>query len=358
MNAYLMKEKSLFAAQDFLSVPEHIICGTAKDESAYKHYDYFSVIGVKANHLELQMNRPVSLEAGEKITIKMFGMLITGEAIYNNPENHRIAIHIEFDGRLRWEMSHLLIMHTHYTPQQLLEVGLSCRRVKGYMQYDFVKDAADYQEVLRVRRATYADANKMEPDRPLEQLKYFFDDYSDILVVRHNGRIIGSATLIYGDGTDKKFEVQKFMEDVGDRSIEYNDSMMEVAAVCVLKDYRKTDIVHGVFEHLCFEMMKNQKDQIIVSSDDKLAKVYNSMGFEYTGKKFTQPKYQDLDMHVMLVSKNAALKAQNIGFLHWWPVWGEIVKHMKAQSIVKIGFFDNLGLAARELSYKFLRLFA
>ena len=358
MNAYLMKQRSLFAAQDFLSVPEHIICGTMKDEKSYKHYDYFSVVGIKAKHLELQMNRALAVEAGETIKIKLLGLYVSAQVIYNDPNNQKVAVYLELEGRLRWDISHLLLLHTSYTPLELLNVGLSCRRIKGYMEYSFVDSEAEYQEVLKLRRQTYAEAGKMEADRDLNKLKYFFDDYSDILIVRHHGRIIGSATLIYGDGKHKKFEVQKFMEDCGDTSFDYNDDMMEVAALCVLKDYRKTDIVHGLFEHLCFEMMKKQKEQIIVSSDDKLAKVYNSMGFEYTGKHFTQPKYQDLHMHVMLVSKNAALKAQNIGFLHWWPVWGEIVKHMKAQSIVKIGFFDNIGLAARELSYKFVRLFA
>jgi len=358
MNAYLMKQESLFASQDFLSIPEHIICGTMKDEKAYKHYDYFSVTGIKAKHLELQMNRTLAIKAGDIIRIKLFGLLVSAQVIYNDHIDNKIAVYLDLAGRLRWEISHLLLLHTRYTPYELLKVGLSCSRIKAYMEFGFVENQQDYEEVLKLRRTTYAEAGKMEADRPLEQLKYFFDDYSDILVVRHNGRIIGSATLIYGDGQSQKFEVQKFMEEAGDHSFEYNDKMMEVAALCVLKDYRKTDIVHGVLEHLCFEMIKNKKEHIIVSSDDKLAKMYHSIGFEYTGKAFTQPKYQDLHMHVMIVSKDAPLKAQNVRFLHWWPLWGEIVKHMKEKSVVELGFFNNLSLSLRELSYKFVRLFA
>jgi hypothetical protein len=138
-------------------------------------------------------------------------------------------------------------------------------------------------------------------------------------------------------------------------NIEFNSSMIEVAALCVLKDYRRTDIVHGIFENLCYQMMKNKKDYIIASSDETLAKTYKQIGFSDTGKSFTQPKYNDLYMHVLIVSKNAALKSKNVSFLHWWPIWGEIVKHMKEESIIHISFLDRGRLLMREISYKIIK---
>ena len=356
MKTMMMKDASLFAANDFLPVPEHIICGTVKDESAYKHYDSFSVTGIKANHIEIQVSRRLSVDRGSSITFKLFGVIVRGEVVYHNTDTLRIAVRVQFCSSVKWEMSHQLLMHTSYTPQQLNESGIACTKVKSYLEFGFCSSQEEYEQVLRLRRQTYSEVDKMEVDRPLDQLRYFFDDYSDILVVRHHGKVVGSAAIIHGNGRDKKFEVQKFMEDSGDFSIHYNEKMLEVAALCVLKDYRKTDLVHGVFEHLCYEMMKHKKDHIIASSDEILAKTYKTIGFMDTGRTFTQPKYQDLYMHVLIVSKDAALKARNVGFLHWWPIWGEIVKHMQEKSIVKIGFADSISLLIREFSYKAYRL--
>jgi hypothetical protein len=131
--------------------------------------------------------------------------------------------------------------------------------------------------------------------------------------------------------------------------------MIEVAALCVLKDYRRTDIVHGIFENLCYQMIKNKKDYIIASSDETLAKTYKQIGFSDTGKSFTQPKYNDLYMHVLIVSKNAALKSKNVRFLHWWPIWGEIVRHMKETSLIEITYRDRMKLYAREVSFKAIK---
>lgn len=341
----------------FLSIPQNLIHGTIKDDSRYRHFSSFSAIAISKNKLNLNLARKMELSKGQLIKIKVFGVMLHVEIIHYDHETNQLAVYVKFTGRLRWEISRILLQHTQFTPQILSALGLSCRKIKGYLDYSFVNTPEEYQQVLMLRRQTYSDAKKMEVDRPLDKLKYFFDDYSDILIVRHGGNIIGSAAIIYGDGEDKPFEVQQLMinDSIEPHGLEFNDSMIEVAALCVLKEYRRTDIVHGIFENLCYEMMKHKKEYIIASSDEALTKTYKSIGFLDTGKTFTQPKYNDLYMHVLIVSKNAALKAANVKFLHWWPIWGEIVRHMKETSIIKISRIDRVKLYIREISYKVIK---
>ena len=341
----------------FLTIPQNLIHGTIKDDSRYRHFSSFSAIAISKNKLNLKLARKMELNKGLLIKIKILGVVLHVEIIHYDDKTNQLAVYVKFTGRLRWEISGILLQHTQFTPQVLSDLGLSCRKIKGYLGYSFVQTAEEYQQVLMLRRQTYSDANKMEVDRPLDQLKYFFDDYSDILIVRHGGNIIGSTAIIYGDGQSKPFEVQQLMinNSIEPNGLVFNDAMIEVAALCVLKEYRRTDIVHGIFENLCYQMMKHKKEYIIASSDETLAKTYKSIGFVDTGKTFTQPKYNDLYMHVLIVSKNAALKAANVKFLHWWPIWGEVVRHMKETSIIKISRFDRLKLYVREISYKVIK---
>jgi hypothetical protein len=344
-----------------LKIPQNLIHGTIKDETRYRHFSSFSAIGISKNTLSLSLNRPMQLNKGDIIRIKVLGVVLDVEVVYFDERKNQLIIFIEFIDRLRREMSRILLQHTQLTPKVLSELGLGCRQIKGYLDYSFVQTQEEYQQVLMLRRQTYSEVNKMEADRPLDKLKYFFDDYSDILIVRHGNNIIGSAAIIYGDGKDKPFEVQQLMlegsHQFKDHELEFDDSMIEVAALCVLKDYRKTDVVHGIFENLCYEMMKHQKDYIIASSDEILAKTYKAIGFSETGQTFIQPKYNNLHMKVLIVSKNAALKSKNVKFLHWWPIWGEIVRHMKEKSIVKISPWDKGRLFIREVSYKIVKAF-
>ena len=338
-----------------LAVPEYLIHGTIKDETRYRHYSSFFVIALSKNRLQLTLNRKMELIPGEKVKIKIYGLLLSSEVAQYEQGATKLDLLIEFVGRLRWQISNTLLQHTYATPKKLVDLGLSCKKIKSYLDYSFATTEDEYREVLMLRRKTYSAVNKMEYDRPLEQLKYFFDNYSDILIVRHRSNIIGSATIIYGNGKDKPFEVQQQLMNEGGASLEYNDSMIEVAALCVLKDYRKTDVMHGIFENLCYEMMKHKKDYIIASSDVFLAKTYKMIGFRDTGKTFIQPKYKDLHMHVLIVNKNAALKAIHIDFFRWWPIWGPIVKYMKKESIVTIGGWGSAKLYAREFAYKLMK---
>lgn len=340
----------------FLEIPSYLLHGTIKDESRYRHFSPFSVIAIGNNSLRLSLSLSMVLNPGQQINIKILGMVLVAEVQRWNENLQWLEIDVEFIKRLRWELSHILIQHTEFTPLELTGIGLSCRKLKSYLDYSLIRTDEEYQQVLKLRRQTYSQANKMEADRPLEKLKYFFDEYSDVLIVRHGNKIIGSAAIIYGDGKDKMFEVQKLMLNNSDK-LEYNDSMIEVAALCILKEYRKTDILHGVFENIFFYMMKNKKDYIIASSDSKLAKTYKMIGFKDTGDYFFQPKYNDLAMQVLIVNKNAALKAHGIGFLHWWPIWGEIVTYMKSQSMVKMGLYNRAKLFVREVAYKTMKFF-
>lgn len=343
----------------FLNIPQNLIHGTIKDDSRYRHFSSFTAVAISKNKLNLNLAQAMKLSKGQVIKIKIFGVILHVEIDHYDNKTNNLIVNVVFSGRLRWEISRILLQNTQLSPKVLSELGLSCRKIKGYLDYRFVQNKEEYDQVLTLRRQAYSDANKMEIDRPLDKLKYFFDDYSDILIVRHGVDIIGSAAIIYGDGKDKPFEVQQLIKNntgyFKSNKFEFNDSMIEVAALCVLKEYRKTDVVHGMFESLCYEMMKHNKESIIASSDETLAKNYKLIGFLDTGEAFTQPKYNDLYMHVLIVSKNAALKATNVKFLHWWPIWGGIVRHMKETSIIKISRIDWVRLYAREISYKVIK---
>ncbi|GLQ30207.1 N-acyl amino acid synthase FeeM domain-containing protein [Litoribrevibacter albus] len=233
------------------------------------------------------------------------------------------------------QLNKFLMQYTSSTPEQIRQAGFKVLSVKEFIHYRFAETQADYEAVLRTRRFAYSGVKKIDSEADLERVSYFFDDYSHILMVMHNEEIIGSATMIVGDGDNAPFEIQTFFDDDNPIELPPANKTIEVAALCLHPDYRDTDILHGIFEQIYMLTMMLNKEYIIASSDKYLLKLYQSIGFKLTPYSFVQPKYNDLQMSVLVIHQDAAQSAMGVKKMIWWPLWGVINKHLNDRRIIR-----------------------
>ena len=88
-------------------------------------------------------------------------------------------------------------------------------------------------------------------------------------------------------------------------------------------------------------MMLN-KNYIIASTDKFLLKLYKSIGFKQTPFTFIQPKYNDLHMHVLVIHRDAAIRAKGVKKLIWWPLWGIVNAHLINKRVIKYQAYERL----------------
>lgn len=239
------------------------------------------------------------------------------------------------------QLNKYLMRYANVTPEQIRNAGLKVQSIKEFINYRYAETQADYEAILRTRRFTYSGVDKIDSKADLEKVSYFFDDYSQILMVMHNEEIIGSATIILGDGKEKPFEIQTFFDE---KEIELppSDKTLEVAALCLHPDYRDTDILHGVFEQIDMLTLMLNKDYIIASSDKHLIKLYKSIGFQKTPYRFVQPKYNQLTMEVLVIHRDAAIMAKGVKKLIWWPLWGTVNHYLQNRRVLSYSPYQKI----------------
>lgn len=233
----------------------------------------------------------------------------------------------------------------HYlkkTPRELRRSGLRSYFVKGFVQFKFVETQQEYEDVLGLRRRNYAAVRKVDSDAPLKKLSYFFDRYSRILVAYHQGKAIGTATIIIGKRGEQPMEVEMLMSDSDFKQLPPYEKTFEVAALCLDKGYRDTDILHGMFEHIYTYAMMNGRNYIVISSDKYLMDMYKTVGFQDTGFSFVQPKYRDLKMTVMLMDDFTTKWGKGMNPVTWWGVWGSVSMYLYKHRIIRYSLPEKI----------------
>ena len=233
----------------------------------------------------------------------------------------------------------------HYlkkTPRELRRSGLRSYFVKGFVQFKFVETQQEYEDVLGLRRRNYAAVRKVDSDAPLKKLSYFFDRYSRILVVYHQGKAIGTATIIIGKRGEQPMEVEVLMSDSDFKQLPPYEKTFEVAAWWLDKGYRDTDILHGMFEHIYTYAMMNGRNYIVISSDKYLMDMYKTVGFQDTGFSFVQPKYRDLKMTVMLMDDFTTKWGKGMNPVTWWGVWGSVSMYLYKHRIIRYSLPEKI----------------
>ena len=322
----------------------HPLSGEISHPFYYNTASFFEVKEVSRDRLVVTgIHQDFTLFENTRIDFTL-GMFQPSSAISGNASN----ISLQADGKIQCTIKlhkslpkvlidHLnkyLMRYTSASPEQIRSAGFKVLSIKEFINYRFVETQADYEAVLRTRRFAYSGVEKVSSDADLKSVSYFFDDYSHILMVMHNEEIIGSATIIKGNGKNQPFEIETFFNQDNPITLPPAEETIEVAALCLHPEYRDTDILHGIFEQIFILMMMLNKNYIIASSDNFLIKLYQSIGFELTPYSFIQPKYNNLEMSVLIVPKEAALESKNVKKLIWWPLWGAVNKYLQKRRVI------------------------
>ncbi|WP_461423137.1 N-acyl amino acid synthase FeeM domain-containing protein [Ketobacter sp.] len=239
------------------------------------------------------------------------------------------------------EISQYCFHYLKKTPRDLRRSGFRSYYVKELVQYKFVETQQEYEDILLLRRRNYAAVRKVKPDAPLKSLSYFFDRYSRILVVYHQGTAIGTATMIFSNGGSQPMELEVLLPQEQFAQLPSYQHCFEVAALCLDKGYRDTDILHGLFEHIYKNAMMFGRNHIVISSDKYLAELYKSIGFQETEFNFVQPKYRNLNMKVLVMTDLTTKWGKGMHPVDWWRIWGNVSLYLYRRRVIRYSLAER-----------------
>lgn len=217
-------------------------------------------------------------------------------------------------------------------PFELRKVGFETNRIKDIINYRFVRSQQEYYEVLQLRHITYAAVKKLSRDADLTSSSHDYDAHSRILGAWHHNRLVGSAALFFPDGKTVPFEVQKCLSPADFRKLPNPSEMMEVAGLCLHHNYRKSDILVGIFQRIFKTMIETKKTYILACCDSYLWKIYESIGFKKTGLSYTVMKNnRPLTLHVILVHRHVGAYGWSLDPMRWQEIYAGMSDFLDSQ---------------------------
>ncbi|MEE2733477.1 MAG: hypothetical protein VYA55_21830 [Pseudomonadota bacterium] len=323
--------------------PTHRIRGQFQHPFFYRQNFYFDVESLSARGFSISgVDAGCVLFSGMRITLRLgvFDSDRTIEGVVydvssDDSSGQRCFVRIEaMTSEVEKQLAQYCFHYLRKTPRDLRRSGLRSYFVKGFVQFKFVETQQEYEDVLALRRRNYAAVRKVDSDVPLKKLSYFFDRYSRILVVYHQGKAIGSATIIIGKRGLEPMEVEVLMSEADFQQLPPYEKTFEVAALCLDKGYRDTDILHGMFEHIYKYAMMHGRNYIVISTDKYLMDMYKTVGFQDTGFSFVQPKYRNLKMSVMIMDDLTTKWGKGMNPVTWWGVWGSVSLYLYKRRVI------------------------
>jgi predicted GNAT family N-acyltransferase len=244
---------------------------------------------------------------------------------------------LAMDWRLQRGICDFLLYAGHWSPTMLRSVGFRSRTVKGHLRYRTVKSMEEYAEVLQLRRTAYVGAGKRPETTAPEDMATPLDGISRILTARHHERLIGSMTFTFPQSEDTLldseagFPLQKYPVRLPPKA-----NLIEVSRLCVHPDYRGTDLLQGLFEHGLKHFLMSDRHWLLTSATADLIPMYEEIGFTRLKASYRHPLLGNKEHTLLIAHRSAFLWGFGIGVLTWNSVFGDLVRHLVENRLVRL----------------------
>jgi predicted GNAT family N-acyltransferase len=241
------------------------------------------------------------------------------------------------DWRLQGGICDFLLYAGHWSPNMLRSAGFRTRTVKSHLRYRTVKTMEDYSEVLRLRRTAYVGAGKRPETTTPEDMAAPLDGISRILTARHHGQLVGSMTFTFPPSEDTLLDSESgFPSRKYPVRLPPKANLIEVSRLCVHPDYRGTDLLQGLFEHGLKHFLMSDRHWLLTSATADLVPMYQEIGFTRLKAAYRHPLLGNKEHTLLIAHRSAFLWGFGIGVLTWNSVFGDLVRHLVENRLIRL----------------------
>ena len=169
---------------------------------------------------------------------------------------------------------------------EVRSAGLLVPSVASGVTYEFAQSSEDYRDVLELRMKTYPwvqlSSQAIEP----EEMGDIYDTRANILIARHQGKCVGSLRIVF----HRPGDMLEMLEHVENAPVPdwfpQNEDLVEVTRICVDHNYRKGDLLLGMFKQVLLVMLQSNKWWLVGGSEEGLLPYYKALGAKVTGLEY------------------------------------------------------------------------
>ncbi len=345
--------------------PDRIsIAAITRHQHYYNEYLVLKITDISKKNFTIECNDPELLvfpSMAISFVIHIFsekGDEITGQVTWiENPEKGktRFGIEIQHITENTHKMMARYLFHLHdWKPRDLRKMGFSCRDYRPLIKFRSLRTHEEYVEVLKLRKLAYVGAQKIDKNCAHEDLASELDRKSRILVAYHQDKLVGTVSIIFPDHQEMMLDTEKVFENGYRIELPPKVKMIEIARLCITPDYRATDILYGMFEHIYRILITSGREYIISSTDEHMWPLYKKIGFKKVGLPYEHPVFKGIKHDIMLLQKNSLLYSKGISPLVWGTIFMNITDHLIETGAFYPIFYQNFRI---KLNKKIMRIF-
>jgi predicted GNAT family N-acyltransferase len=215
--------------------------------------------------------------------------------------------------------------------EALRDAGLHLTSAVRAVEFGFVRTEEEYRQVLELRRLAYTSAGKISKQTTAEETSDIYDTRARILVARYKGEIIASLRLIYHEPGDRT-EHEQFTTLPDD--FPRKDELVEITRVCTHPDYRRSDLLLGLFKHAVLAVLQSGRRWILGSATPKLLHVYTRLGCRATAVKYRHEDLGSEEHNIFLGDTVAGLSGAAVGPIVWNLLFDDMWDHLDTRNLL------------------------
>lgn len=198
------------------------------------------------------------------------------------------------------------------------------------IDYSYIKNEADFREVLELRLIANRQVEKIPGEYTAEDMADIFDSRSRIIVGRHKGRIVGTARITLVEANEN-LETEQFiaLPDYFPR----RDQIVECSRAATHPEYRRGDLLYSLIQHLAITSLQAKRHFALLSTTEELAPMYMALGFQRADLTYSHPLYPSKTQHVLFLNIPNALSGSNVNAVVWNVVWRRVLDYVNEQNL-------------------------
>ncbi len=320
--------------------------GSAANPARFNDYIFFRVEDISATGMKIITSmRNKFLMRGQRLEATMsvpcVGSVQCNFEVkridYSNvDEKEFIVLGVEILNRdeliLKTLAEYLLQFGDGVTVNSLSKEGFPLSSAYKKFDFTYVKSKDEYSEVLALRFKAYTADGKVKSGAAVGDMADEFDARSRILIVKHDGHIIGSVRIIFHEDSDKLSYGRYF--DIPPEGLPDRKDYAEASRMCVDPDYRGADIFYHLAEHMVLTTVKSGRRFIVGGATGLLLEKWEKCGFKRLGINYTSKDIAGIQHELILMDTHEVAMGKGIDLKLWTRVFGKLVVYMLENRLV------------------------
>lgn len=237
---------------------------------------------------------------------------------------------------------------------ELKKSGLNIQSAAKSMTFGFVKTKEDYEEVLKLRFNAYKNAGKMKEIKNFHETSDIYDSRARIITASYNGALVGSVRLMF-HGSDDEMEHEQFVKFPDNFPSKYE--IVEVTRVCTDANFRSSDLFLALMKQMALLIVQSKRRYMLGSATEKLIPIYERLGFERTGIKYTHVDLGDEEHEILLADIPLLISGSGVSFKTWLKTYSDVADFLDDVHGVEFDPSMNLRIKLYKAFGKFLNYF-